>query len=276
MKYKIVADSSANIWEKSGVDFASVPLKIVTSQKEYTDVKGLDVAGMVRDLQTYKGKSSTSCPNIHDWIDAFGDADLVLAVAITSQLSGSYGSGMQAKADYEAEYPGAKVLMVDSLSAGPELALIVEKMEEEVAAEKSYEEIEADIAEYTKHSHLLFALEHVDNLARNGRCHPLVAKMAGVLGIRMVGKASDEGTLQPLHKCRGAAKTNATVWEEMLKHGYSGGKVRIAHCLNPEGAKTLKDTIRAKYPTADVQICPTTGLCSYYAELGGLMIGYEG
>ncbi len=276
MKYKIVADSSANIYRKEGINFASVPLKIVTPEREYTDTEETDIEEMVDYLQKYKGRSGTSCPNIQDWLDAFGDADVILGVAITSNLSGSCAAALQAKEAYLAEHPDAKVLIVDSLSAGPELELIVEKMAETVQAGLPFEEICASVEEYCRHSHLLFCLEHLNNLARNGRVSPAVAKIAGVLGIRIVGKASDEGTLQQLHKCRGESSTVSKTWKEMLNHGYHGGKVRLAHCFNPGIAKALSDLIRRSYPDADIRIIPCGALCSFYAERGGLMIGYEG
>ena len=37
MKTKIVVDSSSNLYTLSGVDFACVPLKIVTDDGEYLD-----------------------------------------------------------------------------------------------------------------------------------------------------------------------------------------------------------------------------------------------
>lgn len=276
MKCKIVADSSANLYEIAGVDYCSVPLKIVTSEREYTDVKGTDVAEMVEYLQGYKGRSSTSCPNVHDWLEAFGDADIILGVTITSNLSGSYASAMQAKKEYEQTHPEAKVLIVDSLSAGPELKLIIEKMEEAVKGEHSFEEMSQMVTGYCRHSHLLFALQHMENLARNGRVNPAIAKIAGVLGIRVVGKASDTGTLQQLHKCRGEAASISCIWNEMKQHGYDGGKVRLDHCLNLKMAQTLAGLIKKSYPAADVVISECTALCSFYAEKGGLMIGYEG
>lgn len=276
MKYKIVADSSANVYERDGIDYTSVPLKIVTSEKEYSDVKGTDIAEMVAYLQGYKGKSSTSCPNVHDWLEAFGDADLILGVTITSGLSGSYASAMQAKKEYEEKHPNARVLIVDSLSAGPELELIIEKMEEVLKSGQSFDEMAQAINDYCRQSHLLFALKNLDNLARNGRVSPAAAKIAGVLGIRVIGKASDQGTLEQLHKCRGESQTVTCVYNEMKKHGYSGGKVRLAHCFNPEIAQSLSDTIRQSYPNADIRISACTALCSFYAEKGGLMIGYEG
>ena len=275
MQYKIVADSSSNIRSLSGVEFENVPLKIITKEKEYVDVDGLDLEGMVADLKAYKGTSGTSCPNVYDWMSAFGEAENVFAIAITSNLSGSCNAARQAAEQYMEENPGRKACVFDSLSAGPELRLIAEKIREGVQAEKAFEEIQAETEAYMKHTHLLFTLRSLNNLARNGRVSPAVAKLAGVLGIVIVGKASDEGTLQQMHKCRGEKRAIDTLYKEMKEHGYDGGKVRIGHNFNSEGAKVLEGVIRAEYPDADIQTELSMGLCLFYAEEGGLMVGYE-
>ena len=82
-KIKIVADSSADVLELEKVPFESAPLKITTAQKEYVDDINLDVYNMVTELGSYKGKSSTSCPNVEDWLNAFGDAEEIFCVTIS-------------------------------------------------------------------------------------------------------------------------------------------------------------------------------------------------
>lgn len=276
MNVKIVADSSANLPKLSGISYASVPLKIVTDQKEYVDDETLDAAQMVAELEAYKGRSGTSCPSVGEWLEAFGDADYVFTVAITSNLSGCHNSAVQAKQVYEEQHPGRRVCCLDTLSTGPEMVLIAEKLRELVDAGLDFDAIEAQIREYMKKTHLLFSLESLENLAKNGRVNKVVAKAAGILGIRVVGKASDVGTLQQMHKCRGEKKALSTILEEMEKHGFTGGKVRIAHGLNENGAKALLELIKASYPNIEATIVPFTGLCSFYAERGGIMVGFEG
>lgn len=275
MKFKIVSDSSSNIFSFPGVSFASVPLKINTAEAEYVDDENLDLANMVRQLQEYKGKSGTSCPNVNDWIEAFGDAEYVFAVTITSNLSGSCASALQAKAIYEENHPGAKVFVVDTLSTGPEMRLIMERIREWIDEKLPFEQIKEKIREYQKRTHLLFSLESLTNLARNGRVSPAAAKIAGVLGIRVVGCASEVGTLQQLHKCRGEKKALETLFQEMKDRGFIGGRTRIAHCFNPEAAAKLKEAILKAFPKCDIHIEPATALCSFYAEQGGLLVGFE-
>lgn len=275
MQYKITADSSSNMHRFDGVPYACVPLKIITKEKEYIDDEMLDLEQMVADLKAYKSTSGTSCPNVYEWLEAFGDAENVFAIAITSNLSGSCNAARQAADDYMKMYPGRKVCVLDSLSAGPELRLIAEKVCEGILAEKAFEEIEAETRAYMEHTHLLFTLQSLNNLARNGRVSPAVAKIAGVLGIVVVGKASDVGTLQQMHKCRGEKRAIDTLYKEMKAHGYAGGKVRIGHNMNIPAADQLSAMIRADYPDADIAIEQSTALCLFYAEEGGMLVGYE-
>ena len=271
---KIVADSSANLLELQHTPFAAAPLKIITDDREFVDDAALDVGDMITWFDSYKNKSKTSCPNPSDWLSAFGDADEVYCVTITSGLSGSYNAACIAKQMYE-ENEGKRVCVIDSLSAGPELVLIIEKLEEYLAQDLPYEEICEKIEAYKQTTGLVFVLESLKNFAANGRVSPAVAKIAGVLGIRVVGKASDQGTLEPTDKCRGSAKSIATLLDRLKESGLSHGKVRIAHCCNDSAAQQLEHLIREAMPAAEVSIHTCRGLCSYYAEKGGMLVGFE-
>ena len=78
MNFKIVADSSSDVLYLPHVPFASVPLTIVVGDRTYVDNAELNVAGMVADLKAHKGKTSTACPGLEDWLTAFGDAENIL------------------------------------------------------------------------------------------------------------------------------------------------------------------------------------------------------
>jgi DegV family protein with EDD domain len=155
------------------------------------------------------------------------------------------------------------------------MQLIVEKIATLINEDLSFEEIIDAVNEYCKHTSLLFMLESMKNLANNGRVSPLVAKMAGILGIRIVGKASDVGTLEVMEKCRGEKKALLSLLDNMKKLGFNGGKVKIGNCLNPEAAQKLKEMILNEFENTTIVIYESRGLCSYYAEKGGLLIGFE-
>jgi DegV family protein with EDD domain len=275
MKFRIVVDSSADLVTAKDRSVVSVPMKIMTDNKEYVDDENLDIQGMTDDLAAYHGKSGSACPGVGDWIDAFGDADRVFCITITSNLSGSYNSAMVAKETFESENPGKKVCVIDSLSAGPELKIIKEKIESLLEEGKTYEDICEIIAEYQKSTYLVFMLKSLTNLANNGRVSPAVAKIAGVLGIHVMGIASTVGTLEQKAKCRGEKKAILAMWRQMKELGYKGGKVIIDHCFNEEAAKQLSEMIKSEFADAVIQISTTNGLCSFYAEQGGMLVGIE-
>lgn len=272
---KIVADSSANLVELKAVAFDAAPMKIITAEREFADDRNLDLDEMIRYFKSYKGRSQSSCPNPEDWLTTFGDAEDIFCVAITSGLSGSYNAACIAKEMYETEHPGRRVFVIDSLSAGPELTLIVEKLEELIGEGKTYEEICAYMPQYQKKTGLLFMLESLNNFAANGRVSPAVAKIAGVLGIRIVGKASDVGTLEPTDKCRGEAKSLNAILRHLKESGLKTGKVQLAHCQNESAANILKSMIETELPGVTLKIGINLGLCSFYAEKGGLLVGFE-
>lgn len=272
---KIVADSSADTLTLTGVDFASAPLTIVTDGREYVDDAALNVAEMTENLLKYNGRSSTACPGVGDWLAAFGEAEEVFCVTITSNLSGSHNAAVIAAREYEEKHPDRRVFVLDSLSTGPEMRLLLERIREGVAAKRDFEVICEDVSTYSAKTGLLFVLESMKNLANNGRVSRLAAAAAGLLGIRAVGKASDVGTLEMLEKCRGAKKAQAAVVQNMEDLGYAGGTVRISHVGNEEAAQSLQDALTEAYPDAEIEVYSAGGLCSFYAEKGGLLIGFE-
>jgi DegV family protein with EDD domain len=275
VKFKIVADSAADMTEMSGdVPFSFVPLHIIVDGRDYTDNEELDTEILQEAL--VMGKSSSSaCPSPEDWLSAFDDAENVYCVTITSGLSGSYNSACSAKKIYETENEGKRVFVLDTLSAGPEITLVIEKLEECIDDGMSYEDICNFITGYLKKTGLIFMLKSLKTFANNGRVSPLVAKLVGIAGICIVGKASDEGTLEPMHKCRGEARSLQTLVTELGVQGFRSGKISIGHCQNEAAARQLKALILQTYKNVQVEIHPFRGLCSFYAEKGGVLVGFE-
>ena len=274
MNYKIVSDSSSNLLQGTQW-YQSVPLKIL-GQQEYIDDGSQDIAEMVHHLKHFKGKSSSSCPNVSDWLDAFEGHQCIFAVTITQRLSGSYNAAVQAANTYREEHPDARIYVIDSMAAGPEMAMIVDKIRTLMDQGMDPDQVMEQVKDYQGHLYTLFCLESLTNLARNGRVNPTVAKLAGVLGIRVCGEAQ-QGQIVPIHKARGAKKALNTLVEMIVERGFHDGcLLRVAHCFAPETAQALGDAILEKFPNARFQMETTGVLCSYYAEQGGLMIGFEG
>ena len=175
---RLVADSSCDLLSLDGVDFVSVPLTLRTETEEFRDDARLDVDAMVSTLRATKGRSYSACPNVADWEKAFGESGDVLAFTITSSLSGSYSAACVAKQSCEERDPSRRIRVVDTLSAGPETMLLLERAASAQRGGASFDEVYRVVEELQRHTHLLFSLESMHNLAQNGRISKLAATAA--------------------------------------------------------------------------------------------------
>ena len=236
MTWKIVADSGCDYREITDLAnqtrFESVPLTIQIDHEIFVDNAQLDIDGMMEKMYATSSASKSACPSPDDYLRSFEGAENIFVVTITGTLSGSHNSAQLAKKLFLEENPTANIHVIDSLSAGGEVDLIVRKLNDLIKEGLSFEQVVEAITHYQKNTKLLFVLAKVDNLVKNGRLSKLIGAVVGLLNIRMVGEASDTGTLELLQKARGAKKALTAAVDEVLKAGYKGGRIIIAHRNN--------------------------------------------
>ena len=284
MKWAVVVDSSSdmacfkeqiNEQVDGKIIFDTVSLKLEAGEREFIDDENLDTREMMDYLKEYQGKTGSASPSPQDWYDIFEQADMCIAITITGAMSGSYRSACAAKDMIAEDYPDKKIYIMDSMSTGPEMVLLARKAISFALDDISFDEMVKMMNRYKERTHLYFVLENMDNLIKNGRVTKLEAGVASILGIKIMVKASSEGTLEIVKKSRGKTKVYDKLIEEMLDYGYIGGNVVISHCYNEAMAGYIKLKIIEKYPESNVTIINTGGLCSFYAEERGVLIGYE-
>lgn len=272
---KLIIDSSSNMKSDPDHNVEVVPLTISFGGKDYIDDQNLNIREFLNDMNQNQIAGKTTCPSIQAWLNALEGTEKAIIITMTSGMSGTFFSALQAKTMYEEKHPLSKIIVVDSRSAGPELTIVVHGIEQMLKGNMRFVDLEEAIADFRMHTHLLFVLQSLHNLSLNGRVAPAAAKIAGLLKINLIGTASKEGKLESLTKARGMKKALREVFKYMQEDNYHGGEVIIDHCENEKDATTLKEKILAEYPDAKVEIRPMRGLCSFYAEEGGLMIGFH-
>ncbi|MDH5100163.1 DegV family protein [Lactobacillus kefiranofaciens] len=272
---KLIVDSSSNMETNQAANLEVVPLTISFGRQDYIDNEQLNLKDFLTNMNSNRIAGKTTCPSIQTWLNALEGSEKAIIVTMTSGMSGTFSSALQAKAIYEEKHPDSQIVVVDSRSAGPELAIVIHGIEEMLQSEIRFVDLEEEIARLRMHTHLLFVLQSLHNLSLNGRVSPAVAKIAGLLKINLIGTASKEGKLEPLAKARGMKKAIREIIKYMEKDKYQGGEVIIDHCENEKDANTIKEKILANYPNAQVSIRPMHGLCSFYAEEGGIMVGFH-
>lgn len=275
MAFRIVSDSSSNLFSfRSDIDYRTVPLKVYLDERCVEDTASLARIPFLADMRSAK-EIKTSCPNIQEWLDAFEGADEIFALTISSNLSGSYNAAETAKGMYVEQHPDAKVYVLDTKATAGEMCLAAERIADLHIGGESFETIRERIEAYNLKLSTLFSLESLNNLAKNGRVNPAIAKVAGLLGIRFIGTASEEGTIKQVLTARGGKKAVTSLITEMIRQNYSGGKVIISHSDNLKTAETIRNTLLTSFPNANIRILENGALCATYSEVGGIILGFE-
>lgn len=277
MKWKIVTDSGASIRFDHAlpdqIGFEVVPLVINIGTQVFVDDSIDKVPALMEAMESSKLGSASACPAPDAYAKTFMDADQVICFTISSNLSGSFNSATLAKEMVLEDHPEKQIHIFDSRSAGSEMDLLIRQAIDIIQTGKDFDQVIQALNSFHETSDIVFMLESVDNLVKNGRLSKVVGGMIGLLGIRLVAKRTQEGTIEIIHKSKGTKRAIKTMVDELMKLGYQGGRLEISYCLNLENANDFKELVLSKFPSADIQVRPTSGLCSYYAQRGGLLIG---
>lgn len=279
-KWQIVADSSCDLFDgaldKDNIAFSTVPLKIIIGDKEYIDCEGTDPHEMLREMKAYKGPSSSACPSPEEFAEQFRKADISFAVTMTSGLSGTYNSAVQAKNMVLEEFPDKKIHVIDTKSTSGSLVLTARKIISLIEEGLSFEEIVPIADEYGANSKILFSLTGFDNLIKNGRMSRIAGIIATTLHIRPIG-LNPGGVIEIVDKPRGAKKAIERMAVLMEKYGYKkGNPIVISHCNNLDGAKLLIELIKERYGAlqSDFTVLKCACLTTYYAGDQGVLLTF--
>jgi len=277
MEWIIAADSSSNWldhadYTKWGIGVEVAPLKIGLEGEEYVDDAALDLGQFIPAMEA-AAHSNSAAPSTQAWKNAFDKGDKVIAITITSKLSGSYSSAYAARQMVLEQHPEKQIFILDSLSTGPEMVLLIERCAQLIREGRSFDEVCEELSAYSKKTNLMFILGSLDNLIKNGRVSKLEGSLAGLLGIKVLGCAK-EGVLDVLKKCRGK-QVFSQLLVQMEAFKFNGRRLIISHCENEARANEIQQSVLASHPDCQVTIMENRGLCTYYAQRGGILVGFE-
>ena len=139
----------------------------------------------------------------------------ILCISFSSALSTTYQSAAIAADDLRAEFPDAKICVVDSLSASLGQGLLVYLCAQERKKGRSLEEVHA-FAEETKGKIChWFTVDDLNHLKRGGRINAATALFGTMLSIKPVMHVDDTGHLVPVSKARGRKTSLLALVDQM-------------------------------------------------------------
>lgn len=278
MEKQIIADSCCDLSEelKAKTNIVEVPLTIRVNDKLYVDDETLDTLELISEMKSSQEPPSTSCPSPDDFIKVYSEDKSSFVVTLSSELSGTYNSAVLAKQIYQEEHKDSFIHVFNSKSASVGETMISLKVAELIEQGLENSAIVERTEAYIEEMKTFFILESLDNLIKAGRISKFKGKLASLLSIVPIMKATEAGEIDLCEKVRGAKKAFNRLVEIIGEQGSSFEEkiLGIAHCNCLEKAVKLKSEIERLYNFKDVVIVETQGISTVYANDGGIVIAF--
>jgi len=201
-------------------------------------------------------ETATAQVNISEYLDFFTpileQGQDILHVCLSSGLSGSYNSAVNAALIARERFPERKVYVVDSLGASSGFGLLMDKLADLRDEGKTIEEVR-DWAEENKlrMNHWFFSTD-LKYYVRGGRISKASGFVGTVLGICPLLNMDAEGHLVPRSKIRTKKRVMAEIVNRMEQYAENGtdydGKCFISQSAFMEEAQAVADMIEARFP----------------------------
>ena len=227
---RIVVDSSADLSPGARDRVGIVPLTVHFGREEYVDGVDLSPAAFYKKLAACKELPTTSQAAPYGFSEAFEPlveaGDQVVAIVVSSSLSGTCQSATIAAADY----PG-RVFVVDSRSIAIGAGILAEYALELVDRGLTAEEIVAELETAREKIRLFAVVDTLEFLQRGGRVSRTVAIAGGMLSVKPL-ITIENGSIRMAGKARGNKQANALMdekvralgvdWDKPCMLGYTG------------------------------------------------------
>lgn len=219
---RIVVDSTADLLPELRRQVDVVPLTVHFGQQEYVDGVTIQAEEFYRKLADCKELPTTSQATPFDFDKVFepiiAEGDTVVAIVVSSRLSGTYQSARIAAEDY----PG-KVFVVDTLQVAISSSVLVAYALELVQQGMCAAEIAEELTAVREKVHLMAVVDTLEYLQKGGRVSKTVAIAGGLLNVKPIIGLT-EGEIKMLGKARGNKQANALMNKEIARLGIDFSK----------------------------------------------------
>ncbi len=242
MSVQFIIDSAADytLHEAQERWITLLPMTIIFGKEVYLDRVELTVEQFYEKLIESDRLPTTCQIPPASFSDAFSQAvaqgDTVVAVTISSKLSGTYQNAALAAQDF----PG-KVFVVDSLNATLGERILIEYGLRLRDQRLEAREIAQELTEKREKIHLLALLDTLEYLKKGGRISPATALAGTLLSIKPVVTV-ENGEVAMAGKARGSRQGNNLLRQLIEKCG--GVNFEMPYCLAYTG---LSDYLLQKY-----------------------------
>ena len=191
---KIVTDGAADMppeWEKE-FDIEVIPINIQFGEKTYLQYVDLDNASFYKMVDETKTIPKTSQPSPHQFAEFYKKiaekGDVIISIHVTSKLSGTYASAVQAAEDVKGLF---QVLPVDSMVGSVAIGIMCREARKMDRAGKSPDQIVDSLVGIREHVRAFFTLDTLEYAKMSGRVGAVQAAMASIMNVKPIAILKD-------------------------------------------------------------------------------------
>jgi DegV family protein with EDD domain len=280
-KIALVADSTCDIpveWRKK-YDLTVIPMTLIFGDQQYLDGVDMTANQFYERLSTETQHPTTSQPSPAVFQDAFeklgqAGAEEIVAILISSAMSGTYASAAQAAQNFE-----VPVHVVDSRSNSMALGwqVIAAARAREAGADAAGMVKAADEARATMTYYV--ALDTIEYLSRGGRIGTAVKFLDSMLNIKPLIYVNHEtGTVAPALPARSRKSVLKALYKNFFKQMEVDRQMHLTVLHNNAESEALEilEKIEAEYQPVEMNmtiVSPVLGahtgpravaICGYY------------
>jgi DegV family protein with EDD domain len=244
-KIAFVVDSTAYIPpnQVQQFDIKVIPQVLIWDNETMLDGVDIQPTAFYKRLRESKTMPTTSQATIGAFKEVFeplvNEGRPILAILVSDKLSGTIQSAEQAKADF----PDAKIVIIDSEAAAMALGFQVLAAARGAREGKSFEEV-TEIARQAKHqTGVLLVVDTLEFLHRGGRIGGASRLLGTALSMKPVLELQD-GVLDVVEKVRTRSKAQARLLEILEERidGRPNLRLAVLHAAAEQQARELLET----------------------------------
>ena len=249
MSVKIVTDSLSDITSDLAQELGItvVPLYVRFGEKVYQDRVEMTTDEFYHRLVHDATFPTTTQPPPGDFLDVYNrlasETDEILVVTVSSKVSGTYQSALQAKSMVEKE---CHIEVIDSLALAMGLGLIVIAAAKAAQAKAKLDEVADLVRRAMPRSHTIIYFDTLKYLAKGGRIGKAQGLLGAMLSIKPILTVKD-GEMSPLTRLRSQAAGMDYLYN------YAAGfshieELAVEHTTLPDEADKLVERLSSVFP----------------------------
>ena len=255
------ADLSKEHFERRDIHY--VCFHFFLDGKEYFDDLGQSVPfDQFYQAMADGAETSTSQVNVDEYINFWKpmleEGKDILHLCLSSGISGTINSAVNAARILEEDYPDRKIYVVDSLGASSGYGLIMETLADKRDEGMDLEELHTWVEEHKLNMHHWFFSTDLTFFVKGGRISTASGWFGGMLNICPLMNMDNEGHLVPRFKIPGKKKVVREIVKKMGEFADGGyeyaGKCFISNAGCYDDARAVADLIEEQFPNLNGKV----------------------